>query len=243
MSTPLKFMLAVLFGAIVFAACKKTNNTNANVLFYNGTWSLTAISALWNNTSVINPALAQGQSTRNADSPYLQLQAGTNLVNIKTGSTSFLEKNIYASASNGTSFIFFDTSATGGKANILQLTDDLTLPDTFHINYRVLYLQPDTSVKVDVWLVNGITDSVRLDTARTFIGATAEASSLQTFSTLSYHASSYTVKVKQTGTENLYASINSYPFVIKGIYSIIFSGLHAGTDSASFKLSVLHHRT
>ena len=144
-------------------------------------------------------------------------------------------------AAAGSSFIIFDTVASAAPVRFLQLTDDLTIPDTGRIRYRVLDLVPDTTVKVDIWLVNGVTDSVRIDSALTFIGSSAEASAVQGFFALPYYASSYTVKIKKTLTEQLYASVTAYPFAVRGIYSIIFSGLVTGSGASSPKLSVLHH--
>ena len=236
-------VLMIIVTAIVFVSCQKTNSVNASVLFYNATWSLPAITAAWNGGDIVTTAIAQGQSSGRNDSAYLQVPAGTNLITVKAGANTLLDKNIYAAAGQGTSFIFFDTTnvtTTTSPARILQLTDDLTLPDTSHINYRVLNLVPDT-IKVDIWLVNGATDSIRLDTAGAFAGTMVEASSLQTFTTISYYGGNYTVKVKKTGTEEVYIKLDNYPFTIKGIYTIIFSGLLAGTGNTGFKLSVIHH--
>ena len=105
----------------------------------------------------------------------------------------------------------------------------------------ILLLVPDAALGVDTWLVNGVADSIRLDTAGAFIGTTATADEVQTFDTKSFHGGSYTVKIKKTGTQQLYASTAAYPFAVKGIYTIIFSGLPAGTGAAALKVSVLHH--
>ena len=237
-------VLMILIAVVVFVSCKKTNSSNASVLFYNATWSLPAITAAWNGSEIITTAIAQGQSSGTADSPYAKVPAGTNLITLKAGTNTLLDKNIYAAASTGSSFIFFDTTIVATPVfpvRILQLTDDLSLPDTGQLKYRVLNLVPDPAVKVDIWLVNGTSDSMRLDTAGGFAGAAAVASTIQTFNTLPFHGGNYTVKVKKTATEQVYISVADYPFAIKGIYSIIFSGLLTGTGSTGFKLSVLHH--
>ncbi|MEO5591990.1 MAG: hypothetical protein ABIR15_09705 [Chitinophagaceae bacterium] len=231
----------ILIAVVVFVSCKKSNSANAGVLLYNATWSLPAITAAWNGAGIVTSAIAQGQSSGTADSAYIQVPAGTNLITLKAGANTLLDKNIYAAAAAGSSFIFFDTSTAAAPTRIVQLTDDLSLPDTFQLKYRMLNLVPDTSVRVDIWLVNGITDSARLDTASSFVGTTAIASSMQTFNILSFHGGNYTIKIKKTGTGQVYISMPGYPFAIKGIYSIIFSGLLTGTGNAGFKLSVLHH--
>ena len=235
----------ILIAAVVFVSCKKTNSVNASVLFYNATWSLPAITAAWNGGDIVTTPIAQGQSSGRNDSAYIQVPAGTNLITVKAGTTTLLDKNIYTAAAQGTSFIFFDTTnvtTTTAPARILQLTDDLTLPDTFQLKYRVLNLVPDTSVKVDFWLVNGATDSVRIaDSASAFAGTTVQAASVQTFTTIPYHGGNYTLKAKKTGTEQVYISVANYPFAIDGIYSILFSGLLSGTGGTAFKLSVIHH--
>jgi len=233
-------LLIVLMATCFFGGCKKTNNISASVLFYNATWSLPSVSAAWNSTDIITAPLSQGQVSGTADSPYIKVPAGTNLITIKTNASVFIDKNIYATAASGTSFIFFDTSTVQSPARMLQLTDDLVVPDTFQLKYRMLNLVPDTSIKIDLWLVNGTTDSALLDSAGTFIGATAAASSVQTFTARSYHGGNYTVKIKKTGTEEIYQSLAAYPFAIKGIYSIIFSGL-PNSSGSGFKLSVLRH--
>jgi len=235
------FAFVILIAVVVFVSCKKTNSTTTSVLFYNGTWSLDAITAAWNGGSIIASPLAQGQSSVKADSAYIQVPAGTNLITVKAGSTTLLDKNIYSMAAAGSSFIFFDTSMATAPVRIMQLTDDLSLPDTGTFKYRIINLVPDTSVKTDIWLVNGVTDSVRLDSANTFIGSTAEAAAVQNFDTTTYRRAAYTVKFKKTGTEEIYASVAAYPFAAQGIYSIMFSGLLNGTGSTGFKLSVLHH--
>ena len=222
-------------------ACKKTNSFNARVLFYNASWSLPAVTVSWNEGAATGTALAQGTSSGTADSPYVALPAGTNLVTIKSGTTELLNKNLYTAAAAGSSFIIFDTSAGTAPARILQLSDDLTLPDTAQLKYRLLKLVPDAAMAVDIWLVNGATDSIRLDTAGVFIGATTTADAVQSFTATSFHGGAYTVKVKKTGTQQLYASLANYPFAIKGIYSIIFSGLPAGTGAAALKVAVLRH--
>jgi hypothetical protein len=225
----------------IFVSCKKTNSFNARVLFYNASWSLPAVTAAWNEGVVPGGALAQGSSSGTADAPYVALPAGTNLVTIKSGSTELLNKNIYTAAAAGSSFIVFDTSAATAPARILQLSDDLSLPDTAQLKFRILHLVPYAALGVDTWLVNGVTDSIRLDTAGVFIGTTATADAVQTFDTKSFHGGSYTVKIKKTGTQLVYASSASYPFAVKGIYTIIFSGLPAGTGAAALKVSVLRH--
>lgn len=236
-----QFLLILCAGIISLLSCKKTNNVSARVLFYNASWSLPAIAASLNGTSVIANPLAPGQGSGTADSPYVQVPAGTNAITVNTSSTNFLDKNIYAPAASGTSFIFFDTSKLASPARMLQLTDDLALPDTFQLKYRVLNLVPDTAFKVDIWLVNGSIDSMRLDTASVFAGSTVAASSLQTFKVLSFHGGSYTVKVKKTGTQEVSLSLASYPFAINGIYTVILSGLVPGSGNTGFKLSVLRH--
>jgi hypothetical protein len=234
-------LLIILIAACVFVSCKKTNSTNTSVMFYNATWSLPAITAAWNGSEIIATAIAQGQSSGTAASPYIQVPAGTNLITLKAGTNTLLDKNIYASAAAGSSFVFFDTSTIAAPVRVLQLKDDLSLPDTAQLKYRILTLVPDAGVKVDIWLVNGATDSIRLDTAGSFIGTTAVASSVESFTAIKYHGENYKVKVKKTGTEQLYVPAIDYSFAIKGIYSIIFSGLPTGAGSTAFKLSVLRH--
>jgi hypothetical protein len=232
-------LLLVVTG--IFAACKKTSSYNSGVLFYNATWSLPAVTAAWNGAAIVATGLAQGQSSGTADVPYIQVPAGTNLVTIKAGTAALLDKNIYAAAAASSSFIVFDSGTAVAPTVILQLTDDLTKPDTALLKYRVIDLVPDAATSIDVWLVNGTTDSIRLDTAGVFIGTAPAASTVQIFATVSYHGGNYTVKVKKTGTEQVYASVAAYPFAVQGIYTIFFSGLPAGTGGAAFKLSVLHH--
>ncbi|MEO5682132.1 MAG: DUF4397 domain-containing protein [Chitinophagaceae bacterium] len=237
-------LLMIVMAVVFFTSCNKTNSSNANVLLYNATWSVNSISAAWNGTSIVTAAIAQGMSSGTRAVAYLQVPAGTNLVTLKAGSDTLVDKNIYTLSSAGTSFLFFDTSAViAARPRILQLTDILTQPDTGQISYRFIHASPDTGTRVDVWLVNGITDSVRLDTAGLFIGKEAAASAVQSFTAISYNVKAYTVKIKKTGTQILYASVANYPFVKRGIYSIIFSGLPAGTGNAGFKLSVLQHQS
>ncbi|MEP6746075.1 MAG: hypothetical protein ABJB86_00030 [Bacteroidota bacterium] len=238
-------LLILLFVAAIIVSCKKTNSSNVNVLFYNGTWSVPAITAAWNGNNVITTGIAQGQSSGTSFSPYLKEPAGTNLVTIKIGTDS-LSKNVYAASSAGTSFLFYDDSSaaavTGTAISVLQLTDDLTLPDTASINYRFINLSPDTSATVDVLLVNGTTDSLGLITASgAFIGAGADPAAVQPFLNQKYHGEGYTIKIKKSGTEALLASVPNYFFAVRGIYSIIFSGVSTGSGSTAFKVSVLHH--
>ncbi len=234
-------LISVAIATVLVSGCKKTNNVSASVLFYNASWSLPAIAAEWNGSSILTNPLAPGQTSGTADSPYIKVPAGTNLVTLKTAATTFFEKNIYATAASGTSFIFFDTSTHAAPARMLQLTDDLAQPDTFQIKYRVLNLTPDTSVKVDTWLVYGQIDSVRLDSASVFAGTMVTASDVQTFKTLPFHGENYTLKIKKTGTQEVYASIATYPFAVKGIYTFIFSGLPPAAANGGFRLSILRH--
>jgi hypothetical protein len=235
--------LSILIATCVFVSCKKTNSYNTNVLFYNGTWSIPAITAAWNGNNITTTAIARGQSSNTLLSPYLQVPAGTNLLTLKAGNNTLINKNIYSAAATGTSYIFFDTSAAVSAVGILQLTDALTLPDTASINYRFIHLSPDTSAAADVWLVNGATDSIRLDTAATFTGIAPDVASIQTFTNVKYHGEVYTIKIKKTGTETILASADNFTFAPRGIYSIIFSGLSTGSGSTGFILSVLHHLT
>ena len=237
-------LLVIAVAVVVFVSCKKTNSSNTSVLFYNGTWSLPSITAAWNGSSITTTAIAQGQTSGTAEKPYLQEPAGTNLLTLQAGTNTLVNKNIYSTYALGSSFLFYDTTiAAGGTVQILQLTDVLTQPDTAQINYRFIDLSPDASATADVWLVNGATDSLRLDSAAVFIGKGALASSVQAFTTIKYHGQAYTVKIKKTGTEQVYASISNFTFTVKGVYSIIFSGLPGGSGSTGFKLSVLHHAT
>ena len=201
------------------------------------------ITAAWNGVDIVTTAIVQGAGSGAANAPYVQAPAGTNLVTLKAGTTQLLDKNIYTGGGSASSFIFFDTSMAlpAAPVRILQLTDDLSLPDTAKIKYRILNLVPDTSLHVDIWLVNGVTDSVRLDSANSFIGGTALAENLQAFDSTGYHGENFTLKVKKTATEQLYIAVANYPFTVKGLYSIIFSGLLTGTGSTALKLSVLQH--
>lgn len=239
------YLLAlILFAGAVVCSCKKTNGSFTNVLFYNGTWSVPGITAAWDGSAIITAPVTPGQSSGTADKPYLQEPAGTHLLTLKVGVDTFINKNIYTTTGAGTSFIFYDTSAAaGGAVGVLQLTDDLARTDTAEINYRFIDLSPDTTAAADVWLVNGVTDSIRLDTAASFIGINAAPSVLQTFTTMKYHGEAYTIKVKKTGTEQVFASVPNYVFAVRNAYSIIFSGLSAGTGNTGFVLSVLHHPT
>jgi hypothetical protein len=237
-------LVFILIAAAGIVSCKKTGSITTNVLFYNATWSVPGITAAWNGSPIITTPVAQGQSSGTPDKPYLQEPAGTNLLTLKVGADTLVNKNIYTTAGQGTSFLFFDTSATVGTAvGILQLTDNLTPTDTAEINYRFIDLSPDTTAAADVWLVNGATDSIRLDTAAVFIGINTIAANLQAFTAIKYHGEAYTIKIKKTGTEELLATIAGYVFAERNAYSIIFSGLSAGSGSTGFTLSVLHHPT
>lgn len=235
-----RYLLTGLLWLAVLAGCKKTSSYNAGVLLYNGSWSLPALSAKWSGNAIISGTLAQGGLSGTADSPYVPVPAGTNLVTVIAGANTLLDKNIYTGTNTYNSFIVFDTSAVSPSPQVLQLTDDLSIPDTALLKFRVLHLVPDT-IKIDTWLVNGTSDSLRLDTAGAFIGkdAGASASALQTFATTSFHGGSYRVKVKKSGTEQLYASLPAQNFLEQGIYTFIFSGQTNGIAAAALKVSVL----
>ncbi|HTL08393.1 MAG TPA: hypothetical protein VL307_09065 [Chitinophagaceae bacterium] len=236
----MKKLLLVVLLAVAVVACKKTNNVSASILVYNASWSANGITMALNGTPIIAQPIAQGSSSGTADSPYIKIPAGTNNITVNTGSSVLVDKNVYASAAFGNSFILFDTSVQQRPTRILQLSDDLSLPDTFRIKYRVLNLVPDTAVKVDILLVNGSTDSLPLVTNGSFAGNTVSASTLQSFTAVPYHGENYSIKIKKAGTGELYTTLN-YPFSIQGIYSIIFSGLPAGNAGAGLKLTVLRH--
>ncbi len=227
---------------IVLFSCKKTAVAPARLLIYNATYTIDALSASWNGVGITPSPLSEGQVTGNADAPYLLLPAGTNNLVLKSGTTPLIDKNIYTNSINGYSMIVWDTNAVAGTSNIIVVPDDLTVPDTASVNIRRMYLSPAADT-VDLWLVNStLADSVRLDSAAVFIGAGAVPSQVQSFGNYKYHnGSSYTVKVKRTGTEEVLASVVSYPFLEKGIYSIIYSGLSTGTGGAGPRLSVLRH--
>jgi hypothetical protein len=230
-------IVAILLSCSAIIACKKTAAINAPVLFYNATYSLPSFTVSWNNGQVLTNAITPGHSTNTADSPYVEVPGGTNLVTLKVGANTLFEKNIYTPAGFGNSFFLYDTGTVAGAAGILQMSDDFTVPDTASINYRLLDLCPDPSVLADVWLVHGTTDSVNIATSTTFIGQDAAGASYQAFNNIKYHNEQYTIKVKNTGTEQLFASINMYPFVVRGLYTIVFSG----TAATGFKLTVLHN--
>jgi len=238
--SPSKYFLTGLLLLVVLAACKKTSSYNAGVLLYNGSWSLPALSAQWSGNAIVSGSLAQGVVSGTADSPYVPVPAGTNLVTIIAGANTLLDKNIYTGTDTYNSFVVFDTSAVSSSPQVLQLTDDLSIPDTAQLKFRVLHLVPDT-IKIDTWLVNGTSDSLRLDTAGAFIGkdAGAIASGLQTFTSTSFHGGSYSVKVKKSGTEQLYASLPAQSFLVQGIYTFVFSGLTNGSGAAALKVSVV----
>ena len=236
----------LMAAAIVMAAvaCRKTVSTNASVLFYNGSWTASNIRAAWNGIALTITPVTQGQSSGTAEKPYLDAPAGTSLVNLQAGLDTLVNKNIYTAAATSSTFLFYDTTAMvipGARVNVLQLTDDLSLPDTAMIKYRLIDLAPDPADIADVWLVNGATDSVRLDSAFTFIGAAAQSSTVQPFLPLSYHNENYTLKIKKTGTETVLASIPQVNFMVRGIYSIIFSGISSNTGAGAVRLSLLHH--
>jgi hypothetical protein len=235
-------LLIFIFTALL-ASCKKTNSSNANVLLYNASWSLPAVSADWNGNNIAVTPLAQGQGSRNNQAPYLQVPAGTNLVTLKSGNDTLVNKNIYTAAAGGNSFIFFDTSTSKAPARVLQLIDDLTPPDTARIKYRFINFSPDTAATADLWLVNGSTDSLQIKSNIAFAGSLATASGVPAFEVpdFKYRGQAYTIKIKKTGTGIVLASITDYVFAVRGIYSIIFSGLSTGTGATGLKLSVLHH--
>ena len=224
-------------------SCKKTSSSNANVLLYNASWSLPGVSAYWNGTGIAATAVAQGQSSGINAAPYLHVPAGTNLVTLKAGTDTLVNKNIYTPAAGGNSFFFFDTSVNKAPARVLQLTDDLTPPDTARIKYRFINFSPDTSATVDLWLVNGSTDSLEIKSGIAFIGSTASAASVPAFEVpdFKYRGQAYTIKIKKAGTDAVLASIPNYVFAVQGVYSIIFSGLSTGSGATGFKLSALHH--
>lgn len=235
-----KYFLTGLLLLCVFTACKKTSSYNAGVLLYNGSWSLPALSAKWSGNAIASGSLAQGAVSGRADSPYVPVPAGTNLVTVIAGTNTLLDKNIYTGTDTYNSFVVFDTSAVSSSPQVLQLTDDLTKPDTAQLKFRVLHLVPDT-IKIDTWLVNGTSDSLRLDTAGVFIGkdAGAAASSLQTFTAATFHGGNYAVKVKKSGTQQVYAVLPAQTILEQGIYTVIFSGLTNGSGAAALKVSVL----
>ena len=221
--------------------CSKTGTINTRVIFYNATSSVATLSATWNDHALLSSALAQGQSSGSPSAPYLNAPAGTNLLTVVAGTDTLLRKNIYSKASGGTTFILYDTAMPAGRPQILQLTDDLSLPDTATIKYRLIDLSPDSNARADVWLVNGTTDSLRLDSAAGFIGPVPSATAVQAFNSIKYHGEAYTLKIKKTGTGLVMASVNGFALVARGIYSFIFSGISSGAGATGPKITVLQH--
>ena len=243
MNTRLVGYISVGLLAACIGSCKKTESSSANTLFYNATWSVPAVSALWNGNKIFPSVIAQGQSSGTKLTPYLQVPAGTNLVTLKAGNDTLINKNIYTPAAGGNSFLFFDTSVNQAPARVLQLIDDLTPPDTARIKYRFVNLSPDTAATADLWFVNGSTDSLSLKSSIPFVGSTATASSLPAFEVpdFKYRGQPYTIKIKKAGTETLMGAVPDYVFAVQGVYSIIFSGLSTGSGPSGFTVSILHH--
>lgn len=238
----MKYFLVIVLAAVVFLSCKKSDGGTTHVLFYNGSWSVPAITATWNGSAIITTPVSQGQSTGTVDNPYLPVPAGTNLVTVNSGAAVLFSKNVYANPATGNSLLFYDTSITApSTVQTIQLTDDLSLPDTAQIKFRFINASPDTAATTDLWLVHGTTDSALIKTA-SFIGKDAPGSTVQVFeAAIKYHGETYTIKAKKSGTQNVLASVSNAVFVVKGIYSFVLSGFSTGTGSSAFKLSVLHH--
>lgn len=237
----MKYPVFILSIALILAGCKKTTVVApAKLLIYNATYIIDALTASWNGVAITPAPLAEGQVTGTPEAPYLLLPAGTNNLVLKNGSTLLIDKNIYTSNTGGYSMIVWDTNAVAATSNILVIPDDLTTPDTAAVNIRRIFISPAADT-VDLWLVNSsLADSARLDSAAVFIGAAALPSQVQAFGSYKYHnGSSYTVKVKRSGTEEVLASVANYPFMEKGIYSIVYSGNEAAVSG--LKLSVLKH--
>jgi hypothetical protein len=237
-----KFLFVILIGITGFIACKKTAGTTSKILVINATYSISALTAELNGIAITQSALAQGQTCGTADAPYQILPAGTNNILLKSGTSVLSDKNLYMGSASGYSILVYDTGQSAGTAkNILQLTDDLTLPDTASIGFRFINCVPDT-LPADVWLVNSNgADSAILTSNAAFIGATATASALQAFNAIRYPGQSYSIKVKIAGTQELVAAASNYLFKERGIYSFVYSGLPAGSGATARKLSVIHH--
>jgi Domain of unknown function (DUF4397) len=237
------YLFVLLIVAAAFVACKKTAGTTSKILLLNATYSIPALTAELNGIPVTNTALSQGQVSGTPDIPYQNFPAGTNNIVLKSGTNVLADKNLYTGPANGYSIMVYDTSQSAGNAkNILILTDDLTVPDTAAVRLRFINCIPDTLL-VDVLLVNtNGADSVALISSAAFIGATATASSLQSFNAIKYHGQSYNIKIKKAGSQELLASVNNYLFKEREIYSFVYSGLPTGSGATARKLVVIHHK-
>ncbi len=237
----MKYLLLSVMLLSLFTACKKSAGTTSRVLVCNAGYSQTNLTGSWDGFAFLSTGLAQGQVSGKPDSPYARVAAGTNNIILKLGSSVLLDKNIYASPTGGYSVVLYDTNALVPSNRILVLTDDLTRPDTFSIRFRTLDCVP-TQDSVDIWLVNQTqADSIRLDSASAYIGSTVLEENIQPFAVAKYYGGVYSVKVKKTGTEQVLATLNNYPFNIQEIYSIVYSGIPAGTGPSGLKITVFRH--
>jgi hypothetical protein len=237
----MKYLLLTAIICPFFVSCSKSAGTTSRVLVCNAGYSQTSLTASWDGYAFLSTGLAQGQVSGKPDSPYARVAAGTNNIVLKLGTTVLLDKNIYASPTGGYSVVLYDTNAMAVSNRVLVLTDDLTRPDTFSIRFRILDCVP-TQDSVDIWLVNQTqADSIRLDSAAAYIGSTVLEENIQSFAPAKYYGGAYTVKIKKTGTEQVLATLSNYPFNIQEIYSIVYSGIPAGSGASGLKITVFRH--
>ena len=141
-------------------------------------------------------------------SGYLPVLAGDRTVDLRRGklATSSLYvpsiANNFASGSSTSFFVYDTTTSASGTARVLKLKDDLTLPASTNSKVRFLHLAPN-GAPLDVVLVRTSVvpnDSVTI-AARAYVGATPNATALESF--IEVPRGAYSVRLKMAGTQML----------------------------------------
>lgn len=215
-----KFALSacIICVAALLSSCLKSNTTDyappvSLVSFFQASPDQPALDLYFNNNRVNLSPINYGTGL-----DYFRAYSGVRTINIDTyGVMTQLFSDTATLRANQVYSLFLATDKTSKPALVL-LNDTISQPQPNTASIRFVDLSPDAP-NVDLVLNNNTTVSNKTYKGfSTFLPVTGNTT--------------YNIQVKQTGTSTVLATLSNISFSTNRVYTIIFSGLVAGTTTA-----------
>jgi hypothetical protein len=218
-----KLILAILSVPVIFSACKKDDDKNDNdpskarVLFVHTTLSADTLRVKANGATEVNSLPSLGNSG------YISLSPGSTAISFVLTQTSLPLKDttINLAANNNYSVFAAGTVVSPG---VFVTNDDLTSPGSGKAKVRLINLSQENLNETIYVGSTKIDSNVAYRTATPFREVAA---------------GTYNVIVQDPSNVPLLRQISNMQFVGGKIYTIIISGLAAGSGNAALQLTVL----
>lgn len=234
--------LSVLLLSAAFVACDKDDDTpvpveeKAKIAIVHASPGAPEVDVYLDSASLTSSQIAYGDFTGTAGNPYVEVDAGQQLIRITNdGTTNFYEGSVNLEKDKSYSLFVYDVPENGNVKTVL-LEDAPSSAGAGNANLRFLHLAPDAPA-ADVFWINNEGDTVKTYENVAFIGNNPNASELSPFSAIA----SGLYRVVVSSGDIVVLDVSDVQVSEGKSYTVYAKGLTTGTGETGLDVGTLQH--